>query len=563
MGAEASVAAVEQRTQRFVPRGRLFGLGSVFGKTLRDSRRAIVIAIVMLVLLTVSGGAAVATAFGTPETRKQAAELALGLPAVFQGLLGKPVGLTTLGGFIEWRYHSVYFLLLPIWSILALSGTLASEAARGSLEVVATSGLSRRRIAVQKVAAHLTGVGLVMVVFAVMIYLIGVVFATLPGDEISPAAAFSYTILTLVLTLLPGSIAFAASPFVSRGAAAGLGAVLMIGTYVVNGFRDSVPIFENLTPLSWYSWTSNHVPLAGLEDWPSLLGPAVLIVVLLTVGVVGFERRDIGSTIRIPSPRLPGFLLGLRGPMGRAFGERIPTALAWGAGLGLYVLLLSSTIQSMADLFKRLPTIEALIRAIYPNVDFESVGGMLQLVFVEFGLVIFGFAAASIVAGWASDETRGRLEEVLSTPLTRAAWLVRSGLGAFLAIGLSATIVALGTGIGAIVQGSEVVTPFVGTYVLALYGLAWAGVAIAAAGVFRSSIAAPVAVALTVGTFLISTFAPPLKLPDWVADLALPTHYGSPLVGDWDPVGVVASLVLAFGGLLVGAWGLSRRDVRV
>jgi hypothetical protein len=113
------------------------------------------------------------------------------------------------------------------------------------------------------------------------------------------------------------------------------------------------------------------------------------------------------------------------------------------------------------------------------------------------------------------------------------------------------------------VQGSEVITPFVGTYVLALYGLAWAGVAIASAGVFRSSIAAPVAVVLTVGTFLISTFAPPLKLPAWVADLALPTHYGSPLVGDWDPVGVVASLVLAFGGLLVGAWGLSRRDVRV
>jgi hypothetical protein len=35
------------------------------------------------------------------------------------------------------------------------------------------------------------------------------------------------------------------------------------------------------------------------------------------------------------------------------------------------------------------------------------------------------------------------------------------------------------------------------------------------------------------------------------------------MVGEWDPVGVVAALVLGIGGLLVGAWGLSRRDVRV
>ena len=62
--------------------------------------------------------------------------------------------------------------------------------------------------------------------------------------------------------------------------------------------------------------------------------------------------------------------------------------------------------------------------------------------------------------------------------------------------------------------------------------------------------------------FLITLFATALKLPDWVADLALPGHYGRPMVGDWDPVGIVASLVLAVGGLLVGAWGLSRRDVR-
>jgi hypothetical protein len=33
------------------------------------------------------------------------------------------------------------------------------------------------------------------------------------------------------------------------------------------------------------------------------------------------------------------------------------------------------------------------------------------------------------------------------------------------------------------------------------------------------------------------------------------------MVGAWDGAGIVVCLVLAIGGLAVGAWGMSRRDV--
>jgi hypothetical protein len=45
-------------------------------------------------------------------------------------------------------------------------------------------------------------------------------------------------------------------------------------------------------------------------------------------------------------------------------------------------------------------------------------------------------------------------------------------------------------------------------------------------------------------------------------DTELTTHYGQPMLGIWDPVGIVASLVLAVGGVALGAWGLRRRDLR-
>ncbi len=46
------------------------------------------------------------------------------------------------------------------------------------------------------------------------------------------------------------------------------------------------------------------------------------------------------------------------------------------------------------------------------------------------------------------------------------------------------------------------------------------------------------------------------------SQLALTAHYGQPMLGNWDPVGIVVSLVLAVGGVGLGAWGFARRDLQ-
>jgi ABC-2 type transport system permease protein len=543
--------------------GRARGLGSVFAKTLRDSRRAILIATIFLAAVILTGGAAMASAFGTSATRHEAADLAAAMPPVLQGLLGPPIGLTTLGGFIEWRFYAVIAFFLPIWSILALSSTLASEADRGSLDILATTRLARRRIAVEKLLGHLVAVSVTMAITAVVLLVTGRAFAALPGDEISVESAVGFVALTGLLILVPGAIAFALAPVVGRGAGAGIAAATMVAAYFLNAFRASIPAFDTVAPASWYAWTRGHVPLAGVFDWPSLVGPAALIAVLIVVGVVLFERRDIGITVRVPTPGLPRALLGLRGPLGRSFGERLPTALAWGLGIGLYVLVLTSAVPALQDVLSKAPQLEQMTRLLYPDVDLTSFAGVLQLVFVDFGLIVMGIAAATIVAGWASDESSGRLEVLLSAPVSRAAWMLRSGLGALLAIVLIATFIASAAALGAASLGNDPLTPFIGSYVMALYGTALGGIGLAVGGLFRPGYAAAVVLAVTILSFLDVILATALKLPDWVADLALSAHYGKPIVGDWDVAGVVASVALALGGLAIGAWGLSRRDVRV
>ncbi len=39
------------------------------------------------------------------------------------------------------------------------------------------------------------------------------------------------------------------------------------------------------------------------------------------------------------------------------------------------------------------------------------------------------------------------------------------------------------------------------------------------------------------------------------------TGLGQPIVGAWDPVGIVACLVIASGGVVLEAWRMAHRDV--
>ena len=125
-------------TQISIPlRRRLLGLGSIFGKTLRDSRRAILIAGGFLSLLITVSGAFVASTWGTPETRAEGVALTTVLPPIFTGLYGgSAISPETLGGFTNWRYGLMFFLLPGVWSLMALSGTLVNEMRRGSLDFV-------------------------------------------------------------------------------------------------------------------------------------------------------------------------------------------------------------------------------------------------------------------------------------------------------------------------------------------------------------------------------------------------------------------------------------------
>ena len=540
---------------------RVYGFGSVYAKTMRDSRLAFLIVAGLLGGIMLAGCTAFGSAYATTQSRVDLKNVIDNIPAALKGLYNNPVNVETLGGSLSWKYGPFFGLIAGLWSIVALSGTLASEARRGSLDMVAAAPFGKRRIAVEKLGAHLTGMVGAMLFLALVTYGGSNAFGTLPGDGLSVSAALGFSLWVGLIALVSGSVTWALAPFVGRASAAGLAGALMVGGYVVSGYSSSVPALQPLANLTWFHWTSNDLPLAGQSDLLSLVPVAAITIVLFAVGIVAFDRRDLGSTSAIPMPSMPKVLLGVRGPASRAFGERLPLALAWGIGLAIYAALIAASSRSFVDELNKSPDTAKLFSDLFKGYDISSAGGFLQLMFAYLGFIVAGLGAATLVAGWASDETDRRLELLLASPLGRAWWAVSGGSGVYAGLAVMTGIAMVGIAIGAAAAGSNAATPTAGALVIGLYAAAAAGVGMAIGGLFRNTFAGEAVAVVVIATFLIDFLAPLLNLPDWVHQLALTSHLGQPMIGNWDPAGIVACLVLAVGGLVLCGIGMRRRDI--
>jgi ABC-2 type transport system permease protein len=536
---------------------RVYGLGSIYAKSLRDSRLAFIIVAGLLGGLALAMGAAIPSVFPTPEARHEIDQLIGGMPPEMVTFFGKPVALGTFGGYLTWKYGLVFVLLTAIWSILALSSTIAGEASRGSLDFVATGPFGKRRIALEKLAAHLTMMALALAVLAIMTTISSNAYGNPAlGDPVPLVWSIGFALWLGVNALFFGGLAFALGPLVGRGAAAGIAGVALALLWTANG----LDVLGPLALLSPFRWTANHVALAGQFDWPGVALVGVVAAALLAIGVELFSRRDLGVTARVALPRLPAAMLGVRGPVSRSFADQLPRALAWGIGIGLFAATLASLVGPMSRQIGASPDLLKTFRTAFPTFDLASAGGFLQL-FLQLFYIAAGFAAATFVAKWASDETDGRLEEILSTPQTRVGWVVAGAIGALLAAAVMTLIFAMAIGLGGASGEVAVGTAMVGSVSLGLYAAAVIGVGFAVGGLWRSSLAAEVAAVAVVVTYLIDLLAPPLNLPGWVHQLAITSHMGQPMVGEWNPVGIGLCLVVAVGGIILGAAGMRRRDV--
>ncbi len=541
---------------------RLFGLGSVFGKTFRDSRRTALALGVVIALVLVVTAASVAAEFDTAQKRLAIAIQMAALPAIFQGMLGDMIGIDRIGGFLSWRAINFLPIILGIWTVVAMSGLLAGELARGSLDFLAATPRTRARLALEKAGGFSLALAITCVAFAVAAYLSIAAFGTLPNDPVGLDAVAGHTVWLFVMALVPGALAFAAGPFLGRGGALGVGGLALFASWIISGYASTIAFFESLEPISYFALTAVHRPIAGAWDWPSVAIVAIVVAGLLVAGVAAFAWRDLivptGGRIRLPT--VPVFL---RGPLSRGLGERLPASLVWGAALGLFGMIVSFSVDEFIEALSGIPQIMEFIQRFFPDADILSAAGFLQLALFTDAILFLSIAAAVVVAGWASDEGERRLELVLSVPITRAGWAVRSGLAVMISIALITALLVIGVILGTSTQAAsgDAGSLAVGISVLGLYGMALAGIGLAVGGLVRPGLAAATTLVVAIGFFLWDIIGSIVGLPDELLDLALNRHLGQPILGQYDWPGMAACVILAVGGIALCAIGMRRRDI--
>ncbi len=190
----------------------------------------------------------------------------------------------------------MFSLIVPLLLIIAAVATgaaaIAGEEDRGTLDLLMSLPVTRRRVTAEKLGAmalEVIGLGLVLLVTL----WIG---ARLIDMEISLADLTAATAGAVLLAMGFGAIAlFIGAATGSRGAAVGVSAALAVAAYLVNslaGLVSQLETAQRFTPFYHYSAPD---PLRnGFSGWHTA-ALLVVVVVASAAALVAVDRRDLGT----------------------------------------------------------------------------------------------------------------------------------------------------------------------------------------------------------------------------------------------------------------------------
>jgi ABC-2 type transport system permease protein len=490
----------------------LAGTGTLVRFLLRRDRVrlpawAVGFGVFMLYLVT-----ALPAAYGTEEELAGAAQLFE--EPVGRMMIGPGYGFEapTLERFVTNGYGLYFLLLAALMSILLVTRHTRVEEQTGRAELVRANVVGpQAAITATLVVALVTNLAAALTVVVVMVGVGGfgaagsLLFAA--GIAATGLAFAGITALTVQLTTY------------SRAAAGMAGAVLGVA-FVLRSGGDMAQLGGNA--LSWASplgWGQQTGPFVLDRWWPlSLL--LVLAVAAASAAYLLAARRDLGASLIAVRPGRARATASLGSPLGLAWRLERASIIGWaialavgGSAFGAYADALMSAIDDMPEAFLEL----------FGGAE-DVLDGYLayMAVFMAFVVSIYAILA---VQGLRTEETSGRGEPVLATPVGRWAWLaanvgVTAG-GVVLLMGVTGAATGLGA---AMVTGD-------GSHVweLAVAHLnhvpaVWVVLGIAVLLFGAAPRAIPVTWAIVGYGMVVGTFGPLLQLPDRLERLSPYAH---------------------------------------
>jgi len=469
--------------------------------------------------------------------------------------------LDTLGGYIT--YHNMLLICFFLTIYGAIQGTKAIRGAEegGSLEYILTTGTSRSSMVLWR-----------MVGFAVIAVVIGVglaagLSAALASNDESNISGSLITCLAESVSMITGyAFGLLVSQFTMRArVAAGICGLVLTALQVITNLWDELGplgLLRFISPFHYANASRALVPGHGL-DLPAILVSLALAGALAGIGALVLERRDYGAGMlrrrerRIrPMSRLAKTMLG--GLTSAQVARARVGLIAWGLGASFYAGAMIWLQPGVMKLWASMSFLGSL------GGGTGAEGERLYQAFVGelISPVIAGYVVTQ-AAAWVGDRAAGRVEAVLSLPVT---WL-RLTLSR-----VASTLI----GIVAIVAACMAIMEFFAVRVqvhldgaglvrlslsLALFGAALTGIAVLAVALVPSAFAV-LTMSLYLGaTYMLTLLVPILGWPDWLNRASIFWALGRPYLAWPTSTGFAVLAVLAVGAPVVTVRLLGRRAV--
>jgi ABC-2 type transport system permease protein len=545
-------------------------LRSIFLKTLRDYRVAILGWGIGMGLVVMSPMASVAALVTTPQAREQLVSLA----ATF-AWNADTVAVDTIGGYATFKI-GIFIFLIAVWPLLAASRMLRGEEDRGSLDVLLSLPRPRLRVALEKLAAMWTALLAMGVLIGLLAFAGGKKF----GADFGVGDGLLYGLNLALICAVIGGLALLISQFTEeRGPAAGLTAGLLLVFIVLDMVHRVIPNTEwisRLSPIYYYNLSKPLIPSYGTSAGGMLVQLA-LAALLSGAAIWLFERRDVGGTVPLPrwlrlpqrqaNRALPVGEWSLRSVYTRSLAMIAMPTFWWTlgiAGWAFWVVFVVQLIEArLASLLSGSPAMVTLIQNLGGG-DVSVNAGFLSAMFIFLPLFLMAFAVTQ-VGSWSADEQDGRLELVLASPRPR----LQVVLGRFAALATATVVISLITLLASIVAAATAGLKLdAGNLAAATLGMIPLGLLVAAIGYLASGwlrTAADTGLLsfLLAAWFFISFIGPELKLPDATLRLSAFYYYGTPLLHGLQLTSVLGVIAVAAVALGLGALRFVRKDIGV
>ena len=478
-------------------------------------------------------------------------------------LLPPAARLDTVGGYTQYRAFGSLVIMFAIWALASASGAARGNQERGLVDVVLATGLSRA----QAVAAQMTAFAIASFV-AALAASAGLLAGAIAGQESYPIGpAIEAAVLLTANTLACSGLVFLVAQLVAPRMATAVAGAVLLTLFLVNSLSrtfDSLHTLRWLSPFRYYE-LSRPLPPGGHLDVTSVVVLLGISVAAGGLAAAAFRKRDLGSALFAlrasarPPTYEPSRAVVWRVPILRDLFDRRVGLATWAIGASamaaLFVVLTKTIVQPLLSI----PGLAAYFAAIMHGPIYQSF--LSSIWFGVAQLLMAGFAITQ-VARWSAEDSDGRLELILSNPVSRTRVVIERALvlalGALViaavsgaAVGIESHYQSIDLDAGRLAEASLMLVPV--TLVFAAAG------ALLAARLPRATVG--ILGIFAFASYLMLQIGPLFKLPAWVQDLSAFKLYGEPLTEGIDRTGLAIMVAIVLVGFWASTVVMQKRDV--